>query len=91
MIANRVGSMAARLAGGSWFDAAIRSLRPARDLEDDHEAVGFVDEVDDPEVAEPKPPELGVGQLGGTCRVRVEGQCEDRGAKARGVPGRETS
>lgn len=52
-----------RHAPGSTIEPSVGALRAAGDLEDDDQAVGLANGVDDPRLADAKAPEAAPGQL----------------------------
>jgi hypothetical protein len=66
-------------------DPAVGAFRAAGDSEDDDHVA--LDQVDDPQVTDPKTPEAGSREPGRTRRMGFDRQREDRTSEARSVAG----
>ena len=69
----------------SAFDAAVCPFGAAGNLEDDYGTAVVIDQVDQAEVANAKPPKVRARELDDTRRARLDRQRQDRAAKAGGL------
>src|SRR5439155_9274169 len=73
----------------SRVDASVGALGASRDAKDDDEPNPVVDLVDDAEIGDPQPPEVGSRELRDPWWPRIDGERQDRTADAIGVAGRQ--
>jgi uncharacterized protein YndB with AHSA1/START domain len=95
MIASRSACESTPANGEFWRSStalphpAVRALVPARDAKDDDCVLGFVDPVDDPDVADPQAPERTPGQGDRARWSRIACKGEDRATHPRRRVGRQ--
>ncbi len=66
-------------------DPSVRALRSTRDAQDDDEARLVIDDVDHPQLADPKPQEVGPDEVRHARRPWLDGQRQDRRPESSGV------